>query len=146
MSARPFRLTEDVTPEDELHASTANLLDRLLLPSAEWSTFPAGSVPLPKQFAAKLARLGLKRGWPDVLILHDGSLYGIELKRRGGKLSKTRLVRARNGGLRELIGQDTMFPRLERAGMRIAVCHTPEEVLAALHGWRLPVRIAELEA
>jgi hypothetical protein len=139
--APAFRLTAPVAPEDELHASVAGMLDRLLLPPAEWTTFPAGSVPLPKQFAAKLARLGLKRGWPDILVLHH-ALYGIELKRRGGRLSKTRLVRTRSGALRELLGQETVFPRLEGAGMAIAVCSTPEAVLAALRGWGVPVRAA----
>jgi hypothetical protein len=145
MSARPYRLTEELTPEDELHASVAAMLDRLLLPPAEWTTFPAGSVPLPPRFGAKLTRLGLKRGWPDILILHD-RLYGIELKRRGARLSRTRLVRTRSGALRELAGQEDVFPRLEQAGMQIAVCRTPEEVLATLHRWQLPVRIAAIAA
>jgi hypothetical protein len=145
VSARPYRLTERVTPEDELHASVARMLRLLLLPPAQWSCFPAGNVPLPKQHAAKLARFGLARGWPDFLILY-GTLFGIELKRRGGRLSKTKLVRTPGGALRELIGQEEMFPRLERAGMQIAVCHSPDEVLTWLHRWHLPVRIAELAA
>jgi hypothetical protein len=145
LSPRPYRLTERVTPEDELHVAVARMLRLLLLPPAEWTCFPAGNVPLPPRFAAKLARFGLARGWPDVLILH-GTLFGIELKRRGGRLSKTKLVRTPAGALRELIGQDEMFPRLECAGMRIAVCHTPDEVLTWLHRWHLPVRIAELAA
>jgi len=139
MSARPFRLTEEIAREDDFHESTANMLDWRLLPPAEWTTFPAGNVPLPPRFAAKLSRLGLKRGWPDILILHD-RLYGIELKRRGSGLSKTRLVRTRRGALRELVGQEDVFPRLEQAGMQIAVCRTPEEVLAALRGWGVPLR------
>ena len=107
-TTRPFRLVAPVVPEDDLHASVAKTLDMLLLPPAQWTTFPAGSVPLPPQFAAKLARLGLKRGWPDVLVLHR-LLYGIELKRSGAKLSKTRLVRTQRGALRQLDGQEDVF-------------------------------------
>jgi hypothetical protein len=124
----------------------AKALDILLLPPAEWTTFPAGSVPLPPQFAAKLARLGLKRGWPDILILYAGRIYGIELKRQGGTLSKTRTVRTRSGGLRKLEGQDEVFPRLEQAGMTIAVCRSVDDVLDALHDWELPTVGARVAA
>ena len=85
---RRYRLTNEVL-EDDLHASVANALAWHISPAA-WTTFPAGSVPLPPRFAAKLTRLGLQRGWPDILILHD-RLYGIELKRIGGRLSRTKI-------------------------------------------------------
>ncbi len=136
---RPFRLRAPIVPENDLHASVAEALDRLLLPPAVWTTFPAGSVPLPPQFAAKLSRLGLKRGWPDVLICHHG-IFGIELKRVGGRLSTTRIVRTRRGAPRILDGQADVFPRLIEAGMRIAVCHSIAEVMAALTLWNVPTR------
>jgi hypothetical protein len=135
-----FRLTAPIVPEQDLHESVADALDKLLLPPAEWTCFPAGSVPLPPRFAAKLARMGLKRGWPDVLVLHR-QLYGIELKRRGGKLSRTRIVRTRRGGLRELAGQQDVFPRLEAAGMTIAVCDSLAGVLAFLAACKVPLRV-----
>lgn len=138
-----FKLTPAFPPEQDLHESVAKALDRLLLPPAEWTTFPAGSVPLPPQFAAKLARLGLKRGWPDVLVLH-GRMFGIELKRVGGVLSKTRVVRTRSGALRQLDGQVDVFPRLNLAGMEIAVCRSIDEVLDALDVWGVPTRQVRL--
>lgn len=140
---RPFRLSEPVAPEEHLHEAVARALDLLLLPPAEWTTFPAGSVPLPPQFAAKLSRLGLKRGWPDVLVLH-GRLFGIELKRVGGTLSRTRVVRTRSGALRQLDGQVDVFPRLIAAGMAIAVCRSVDDVLAALSCWRVPLRAHDM--
>ena len=139
--ASPYRLIAPVVAEDELHESVARALDLLLLPPAMWTTFPAGSVPLPPQFAAKLSRLGLKRGWPDVLVLH-GQLFGIELKRVGGILSRTRVVRTRSGAVRVLDGQVDVFPRLVAAGMSIAVCRSVDEVLAALATWQVPLRMA----
>jgi hypothetical protein len=135
-----YRLVEELQPEDELHASVADALDKLLLPPARWTTFPAGSVPLPPRYAAKLARLGLKRGWPDVQIVFGGRIYGVELKRRGGKLSRTRIVRTRRGSLRELVGQEDEFPRLREAGMEIAVCSTVPAVLAFLTAAGVPLR------
>jgi hypothetical protein len=136
----PYRLTEDIRPEQELHASVADALDKLLMPPAQWTTFPAGSVPLPPQYAAKLSRLGLKRGWPDVLVLHR-RLIGIELKRRGGRLSRTRIVRTKRGALRELAGQEDVFPRLEAAGMVIGVCHSVSEMLTFLAACGVPLRV-----
>ena len=138
--ARPFRLTAPVVPEDDLHAAVADALDRLLLPPATWTTFPAGHVPLPARYAVKLARLGLKRNWPDVLVLHRGTLHGIELKRPGEGLSIARWVRTRRGAPRFVEGQRETFPRLEAAGMQIAVCETVVGVLDALAGWGVPLR------
>jgi len=141
MSAASYHLTVPVTPEDDLHEAVAHALDRLLLPPAMWTTFPAGAVPLPPQFAAKLSRLGLKRGWPDVLVLH-GRVFGVELKRHGGGLSRTRVVRTRSGAVRVLDGQVDVFPRLVAAGMLIAVCRSVDDVLSALATWQIPLRVA----
>ena len=138
-----LKLTTLEVAEQSLHESVADLLAKVVLPPAEWSCFPAGSVPLPARFAAKLNRMGLQRGWPDFLVIYE-RIYGIELKRRGGRLSTTRIVRTRRGGPRVLIGQTEMFPRLQRAGMTISVCHDTDEVLAALTGWKVPCRWAHL--
>ena len=140
---RPFRLSSPIVAEDALHASVAQLLTKLLL--CPWTTFPAGNVPLPPEYGAKLARLGLRRGWPDILIVHHG-IFGIELKRKGGGLSKTRIVRTRSGAPRILEGQADVFPRLIGAGMPIAVCHDQDEVMDALVGWGLPMINARVAA
>jgi hypothetical protein len=135
--ARPFRLTPPLTPEQDLHEQVARILDLELSPPVEWTTFPAGSVPLPPAYAAKLSRMGLKPGWPDILILHR-RLFGIELKRQGGALSQTRLVRTRLGRLRTVVGQADVFPRLIEAGMAVAVCRSADDVLQALDAWAIP--------
>jgi hypothetical protein len=137
---RPFRLTAPVTPEGDLHECVATALDHLLLPPARWTTINAGHVKLTGQQAAKLHRVGVKPGWPDIEILHSGQVYGVELKKIGGALSRTRTVRTKRGALRMLEGQTDEFPRLIAAGMKIAVCHTVDEVLAALAAWGLPLR------
>jgi hypothetical protein len=136
---RPFRLVAPVAPETDLQESVAAVLDLLLLPPATWAAYPAGHIALTGQQAAKLARMGLRRGWPDLLILH-GTLYGIELKKPGGTLSRTRAVRTRRGGLRILEGQRDSFPKLEAAGMRLAVCEGVDEVLGVLARWDIPLR------
>ena len=67
------------SPDSDLQEAAAELLDRILAPCVEWSAFPAGHVYLNAAAAAKLTRIGLKRSWPDLLILHR-VLHGIELK------------------------------------------------------------------
>ena len=136
-----WRLSAPMVSENDIHAAVARALDVLLLPPATWTTFPAGGYGLTAAAAARLVRLGLKRGWPDVLVLH-GTLHGIELKRATGTLSRTRTTRTRSGALRLVEGQQDVFPRLEAAGMRIAVCRSVDEVLAALAAWGVPTRRA----
>src|SRR4051794_21166197 len=97
---KPFRLTPPQASEDELHASVATALSVLLQPPAQWTHFPAGGYGLSPQASARLSRLGLKPGWPDLLVCHDGRLYGLELKTRTGRLSTTRIVRTRSGAAR----------------------------------------------
>lgn len=140
-TAAPFRLTPPhvYADEDRLHEDVADALDKLLAPPAEWSTFPAGHTPLEPRYGAKLERMGLKPGWPDILVQHQGS-FGLELKTQNGRLTRTRLVRNRRGGLRQVTGQEEMFPRLQRAGMKIAICRSVDDVLAALEGWGVPLR------
>jgi hypothetical protein len=140
-----FKLRAPVIPEQDLHESVADALDKLLMPPAMWTTFPAGSVPLPPRYAAKLSRLGLKPGWPDIFVLHQ-RLYGVELKRHGGQLSRTRIVRTRRGGLRERAGQRETFPLLEAAGLTIGVCDSLPAVLAFLAACGVPLRLHAVAA
>jgi hypothetical protein len=135
----PFRLTAPEPLERDLHEACAQALDRLLSPPAEWWTYPAGAAQLSPAQQARYSRIGLKRGLPDLMVLHGG-LYGIELKRRGGTLSKSRMARTRRGSPRVLVGQEEMFPRLLAAGMvDIAICHSVAEVLDQLARWQIPL-------
>jgi hypothetical protein len=146
--ARPrFRLTAPEPLEVDIHEACAQALDRLLLPPAVWACYPAGAVELSAQQMARYSRLGLKRGWPDLMIgapdgVHGGGMYGIELKRRGGTLSKTRVGRTRSGAPRVYEGQADVFPRLIASGAfrDIAVAHSVDEMLAQLAAWQIPLR------
>jgi hypothetical protein len=135
-----FRLTVPEPLESDIHEACASALDRLLLPPATWATYPAGAAKLTGAQQAAYSRKGLKRGWPDLLVLYGGSIYGIELKRRGGRLSKTRVGRTRSGAPRIYAGQEDVFPKLEAAGMQIAVCHSVDEMIAQLARWQIPMR------
>jgi len=138
---RPFRLTAPVASERDIHEAVADALDRLLAPPAVWFTYPAGASTLTPQQQARHTRIGLKRGLPDIWILHNG-VYCIELKRPGGTLSKSRLVRTRRGSPRILVGQVEMFPRLLLTGTvkEIAICRSVTEVIDQCERWQVPLR------
>lgn len=140
MTARPFKLTAPAPMEREVHEACARALDLLLLPPAVWFTYPAGAMKFTAAQAARHSRIGLKRGLPDIWVLHDG-VYCIELKRVGGQLSKTRIGRTRGGAPREMAGQTEVFPKLLAAGVKdIAICHSVDEVLGQLARWNVPLR------
>jgi len=136
-----FRLTAPEPAERDIHEAVARALDLLLLPPAFWACYPAGASVLTPQQQARHSRAGLKRGMPDIWVLH-GRLWLIELKRRGGRLSKTRIVRTKRGGTRVLAGQEDVFPLLVATGAvgGIAVCTSVMEVLEQLVQWGVPVR------
>jgi hypothetical protein len=136
-----FRLTSFEPSELDLHAACAQALDKLVAPPALWASYPAGHVQLQPHEAARLARTGLKRGFPDIMVFF-GRVFGIELKRGSAKLSKTRIVRTRRGGSRELIGQEDMFPLLLATGAwaDIRVARSLNEVFDHLADWQIPLR------
>ena len=106
-----------------------------------WACYPAGAVELTAAQHARYARMGLKRGMPDILIFPRG-LWGIEIKRRGGRLSKTRIVRTRRRSPRVLVGQEETFPALIASGefRDIAIVTSVDEMLAQLTAWGIPLR------
>ena len=136
-----FKLRPPDPDEDMLHEAVRNLLDGILLPPTVWTTFPAGNYGLTMAAATRLARVGLKSGWPDVQIISDGRFYGLELKTRTGVLSKSRQVRTRWGGTRLVMGQLEMLRALEAAGARVAVCRSVDDVLHELKRWQIPTRV-----
>jgi hypothetical protein len=71
MSAR-FRLLPDDPLEVDIHDQCARVLDRLLAPPAMWCCYPAGGTELSPQQWARYARMGLKRGMPDLFVFYDG--------------------------------------------------------------------------
>jgi hypothetical protein len=138
---KPYKLVSREPLEYEVHEACARALDHLLLPPALWCCYPAGAAQLSPQQQARYSRVGLKRGIPDLLVFYH-TVWGIELKRRGGKLSVTRTVHTRRGSPRILVGQDEMFPALLASGAfgAIAIAHSVEEMLDQLTRWGIPLR------
>jgi hypothetical protein len=127
--------------ERDIHESCADALDKLLAPPAMWFTYPAGAAELSPQQMARYSRVGLKRGLPDIWLLYRG-VYCIELKRRGGQLSRTRIGRTKRGAPRVYVGQEETFPKLIHTGAiaAIAVCTSVDEMLTQIALWNIPLR------
>jgi hypothetical protein len=115
--------------------------DMLRRPPAPWPRISGSSRGLSPAQHAKFVRMGLKRGMPDIFMFHRG-LWGIEIKRRGGRLSKTRLVRTRRGSPRLLVGQEETFPALISSGgfRDIVIVTSVDEMLAQLTAWGVSLR------
>lgn len=142
-----FKLTAPIPLEREVHKACAKALDRLLLPPAMWACYPAGVAQLSPQQMARYSELGLKRGWPDIMVSYH-AFWGIEVKRAGGQLSKTRIGRTRKGSPKILDGQEDVFRQLIESGgfADIAIVHSVEEMLAQLAHWHIPLRSHRIAA
>lgn len=138
-SSKPFKLSMLEPKERDVHVACKDLLNLCLAPPAVWAAYPAGVTQLsPAQFS-QYARFGIARGWPDLMICF-GKMYGIELKRRGGRLTKTRVGRTVRGSPRELIGQEEVHAKLLASGAwgAIEIAHSIDEVCALLDAWQIP--------
>ena len=138
----PFRLTAPEPLERDIHKACAKALDTLLLPPAQWAAYPAGAAQLSRQQAARHSEIGLKRGYPDLMIFYQ-KVWGVEIKRtHNSYLSKTRVVRTRSGAPRLLIGQEEMFRLLVETGAwgGIAVVRSVDELIRQLIQWQIPIR------
>ncbi len=74
---------------------------------------------------ALLKALGVLAGIPDVLILYESRLYGIELKSAAGRLTAV---------------QQALHERLRTAGARVETCRTLDSVEYQLLFWKIPLR------
>jgi hypothetical protein len=113
---RPRRL------EDELQRSiVAHLQWRAPKDLFFWH-HPAGGKRSPVE-AAVMVGLGTKRGLPDLLFLHQGKLFGLELKAAGhGRVTSI---------------QSQVHEEMRAAGATIEVAFGIDQALAVLEGWGL---------
>jgi len=73
--------------EYRLQTDVADVLKDHALPEWRWSHFPAGE-RRDVRTGARLKRMGLQKGWPDVVLINPAGLFhGLELKRAGEDLT-----------------------------------------------------------
>jgi hypothetical protein len=112
-----------MTSEAALHRQVAKFLDAALCPEVFWTTIDhAGGG---KVLGAQRKARGARKGIPDLLIVHKGHAYWIELKTAKGRVSKA---------------QEDVSDRLLTAGCWVYVCRSIEEVQSAVLKWDLPLR------
>lgn len=117
----PSRVVAPVPKEHVLHITVARLLDRYLADGWEYTHCPAGELRTLKT-AAKLKAMGVKPGWPDlILVSPEGIFHGLELKRTGrGRLSEN---------------QEAFHARAAGRGWKVTVVDSYEAALAVLSAW-----------
>lgn len=125
-TARPALTLTDGRSEDDFHATCAKLLTYAFHGKpVVWSHFPAGGYRLNHAARARLVRLGLQPGMPDIVIWWAGGRsLGIELKTPRGGLS---------------IVQRQKHAQFAAIGVTVEVCRSEEEVLECLKRHGVPM-------
>jgi hypothetical protein len=82
---------------------------------------PNGGLRLRSE-AARLKGLGTRAGAPDLLLVHEGRVYGLELKAPGGRVTAAQLE---------------TLSAMEAAGACTGVAEGLDQALAVLEQWRL---------
>lgn len=83
---------------------------------------PANGELRRKATGGRLKALGVRAGVADLVLLHRGIAYALEIKRAGGRVQES---------------QDDFLDRWVMAGGRAAVCYGLDEALAQLSRWEL---------
>lgn len=127
----PKRFTLNGDPdEDQIQKSIADLLDWILPEEVAWSHFPAGGYLLSKAAQARLYRLGLKRGFPDLMICYPPKrTLWLEVKAPRGVLSKAQKAR---------------HAQLQALGHVVVVVRSVDDALQALWTYGVPIRRARI--
>lgn len=108
--------------EDAVQRAVVQHLRYRARPGVFFCAVPNGGGRSPHE-AAILKGLGVRAGVPDLILLADGRLYGLELKRdKGGRTSPAQLA---------------MMQEIEGAGGFCAVAAGLDAALAQLEAWGL---------
>ena len=106
--------------EVETHIAVADALEAGCVPGWLWSHFPAGE-HRDERTGALLKKMGLKRGWPDfILISPAGTTYWLELKRGPARLTRD---------------QEAFAATMQARGVPWAVARSTEEAIRVLRLW-----------
>lgn len=138
---KPFRFTAPDASERDMHEAVARALKAVIRKPAFWCAYPAGVVQLSPAQAAAYSRFGLKTGMPDFQIWYNG-IWLIELKTGKGQLTRTRIVKTRQGALREIVGQVERIEELRATGTvrDIAICRSVAQVIDQCERWQIPLK------
>lgn len=111
--------------ETDIHIAVAQYLD-VTLDSAQvqWTSIGHGGFKLPIQTAARLKRIGVHAGWPDVMLIPRGRCACFVELKAPGKYPEPH--------------QRALHERLRGLGCLVAVCRSVDEVEGVLSAWEIP--------
>lgn len=115
--------------EYALHVATSDYLGLVLTQTTYWTSIGHGGFLLTKRSAGRLKSMGMKPGCPDILLVHDGQAFFIELKTDTGRVSPV---------------QVETHMKLASVGARVGVARSVPDVSALLDTWRIPHRRVQL--
>ena len=110
--------------EDDIQISILAWLRAVLPTALIWST---PNSPRSKQTGARLKRLGMRAGVPDLCVLTDGRMLFFEVKRPKQYASPE---------------QRTFMEQAEECGARCAIVRSIDDVALALMHWQIRTRVA----
>lgn len=113
-------------PEAALQRQVAAWL-RFASHGQPWTWTASNPNPVKGMIAGKIAKgMGLRAGWPDFVLVHQGRAIFIELKAPKGRLSPEQVA---------------CHAELTRAGAVVAVCRSLGEVEQVLHDAGVPLAV-----
>src|SRR4249920_950715 len=110
-------------PEANLQRAVMRFLALALPGDAVAVCYPLGGGGYRHGTRAKA--LGAMKGFPDVFVIHRGSVFGLELKSLRGRLDEHQIL---------------AHARLGECGMDVVTVKSVDEVQAALAAWGIPNR------
>jgi VRR-NUC domain len=114
-------MTRRARPEQQLQRAVLDHLRWRAVPNT-FAFHPANGGWRSAIEAQILKSQGVVAGVPDVIIVHGGRTYGLELKADSGRLSDA---------------QRQCHEQMRAAGADVAVAHGIDQALAQLEGWNL---------
>lgn len=114
-------------PEQTLQLDLVRILKLALTPATAFLHVPNGGKRGPVE-AAIFVGMGVMRGFPDLLFIHEGRAFGLELKAAGGSLD---------------VHQHAAHARLRDAGMRVEVARSLDEAFEHLRDMGIPLRLKD---
>jgi hypothetical protein len=110
-------------PEATLQALIFDSIKEILLPEVLITCFPSGGGGRIR--GAKLKKMGLSSGWPDLQLIHKAKYYGLEVKTPVGRLSPA---------------QSKLIDKLKTQGAKVSVVRSEKDAIEQIIKWRLHKR------
>lgn len=113
------RLRRRSQPEGDIQRAVFAHLRQRAMPGVFAFHVPNGGYRKPRE-AAMLKGLGVTPGVPDIIIIHKGRAFGLELKAAGGRATE-----------KQMLAMDAM----DEAGAFVCIAEGLDRALAVLEAW-----------